>query len=422
MVLLSQPADAGGGRLARRLLGRAERGADLVVAEVVAVAEHDGRALLRRQAVGQRRELLEGGPPVLDRRARAARRAASRRRAVVDDDPARDRQHPGAQVVAVLEPRVGPQRAQERLLERVLGALAPEPPRRGSGTPRRGAPRRRSRTAGSLPSMKRTPRQDVSCEARRRRSRRVGRVRPGRARARGRARSSTRSRRGRRPPAAARSPPSSSRISTARRISSRRSATTSSAGARARSSRRAGSPCTPSAAGEPQRRAFTYVDERRRADDHRARPQARPAGRRRLAAVGGARALRRGLLRQRRRRGAARSAARARARRDRARARDAAARRASELDVLVGSGEDPSRALRAGRARAAAAHRRHDVGRARRLDPPGRPVPRGAAARPDRGRLRLRRLLRRRPHLRARPRDRRSTTRSRSARAAAPRC
>ena len=66
-MLLSQPADAGGRGLPRRLLGRAQRGADLVVGQVVAVAEHDGGALLRRQLVGQRREILERRQAVLDR-------------------------------------------------------------------------------------------------------------------------------------------------------------------------------------------------------------------------------------------------------------------------------------------------------------------------------------------------------------------
>ena len=36
--------------------------------------------------------------------------------------------HPGAEVLAVLEPVVRAQRAQERLLEGVLGGLPPEPP------------------------------------------------------------------------------------------------------------------------------------------------------------------------------------------------------------------------------------------------------------------------------------------------------
>ena len=46
---------------------------------------------------------------------------------VVHRDPGRDREHPGAQVPPVLEPVVGAQRAQERLLPRVLGPLAEQP-------------------------------------------------------------------------------------------------------------------------------------------------------------------------------------------------------------------------------------------------------------------------------------------------------
>ena len=46
---------------------------------------------------------------------------------LVERDAACDRVRPGAQVLAVLQPGVRPQRAQERLLERVLGPFAPEP-------------------------------------------------------------------------------------------------------------------------------------------------------------------------------------------------------------------------------------------------------------------------------------------------------
>ena len=44
----------------------------------------------------------------------------------VDRDARGDRQHPGAQVLAVLEPVVGAQGPEERLLEGVVGAVAPE--------------------------------------------------------------------------------------------------------------------------------------------------------------------------------------------------------------------------------------------------------------------------------------------------------
>src|SRR5262249_60808294 len=61
----SQAAYSGGSRLARRVLGRAERGGDLVVGKVEAVAQHNGRAFLRRQLVGERAELGVGREAVL---------------------------------------------------------------------------------------------------------------------------------------------------------------------------------------------------------------------------------------------------------------------------------------------------------------------------------------------------------------------
>src|SRR5205823_10892959 len=66
-VLLSQPTHAGGRGLPRRSLARAERGADLVVAQVVAVAQDDRRALLGGEVLGQRRKILERRQPVLGR-------------------------------------------------------------------------------------------------------------------------------------------------------------------------------------------------------------------------------------------------------------------------------------------------------------------------------------------------------------------
>ena len=57
-------------------------------------------------------------------------------------------------------------------------------------------------------------------------------------------------------------------------------------------------------------------------------------------------------------------------------------RGAVELDALIGSGEDEAERYHAGRPRARAAPRRHDVGRARRLDAAGRPVHGGPRARP----------------------------------------
>src|SRR6059058_3049081 len=53
----SQAAHPRGGGLARRVLGGAEGGGDLVVRKVEAVAKDDGGAFLRRQLVGHRSEL-----------------------------------------------------------------------------------------------------------------------------------------------------------------------------------------------------------------------------------------------------------------------------------------------------------------------------------------------------------------------------
>src|SRR5438874_3792777 len=103
LILLSQPADAGGGGLACGLLVRPERVADLLVVQVVPVAEDDGGALLRRQAVGQRRELLERRAVVLVRELRQLSLRPPPA-GIVDGDAAGDREHPGAQVLAVLEP------------------------------------------------------------------------------------------------------------------------------------------------------------------------------------------------------------------------------------------------------------------------------------------------------------------------------
>jgi hypothetical protein len=45
----------------------------------------------------------------------------------VDHESGGDGQNPGAQVLAMVEPVVGAERAQERLLERILGCLAAQP-------------------------------------------------------------------------------------------------------------------------------------------------------------------------------------------------------------------------------------------------------------------------------------------------------
>ena len=77
-------------------------------------------------------------------------------------------------------------------------------------------------------------------------------------------------------------------------------------------------------------------------------------------------------------------------------------RGAVELDALIGSGEDEAERYHAGRSRPGAEARRHDLGRARRLDAAGRPVHRRAGPRAARGRLRLRRLVHGGAHVRAR--------------------
>ena len=113
--------------MSSRLLGRSEGGADLVVPEVVAVPQHHGRAFFRRQVVRERGEVLERRQAVLGAELRqlVLRPPPA---GVVDDDPARDREDPGAQMVAVLETRIGSEGAEERLLEGVLRPLAAEPP------------------------------------------------------------------------------------------------------------------------------------------------------------------------------------------------------------------------------------------------------------------------------------------------------
>ena len=161
----------------------------------------------------------------------------------------------------------------------------------------------------------------------------------------------------------------------------------------------------------------------RRADDHRARARScvRPARTRSLPweelgrcdavyFIGGDVA-------------ALRAARRApRARRDGARARRRCSAPASELDVLVGSGEDAGERFEPGELEPAAADRRHDGRRARRLDPPRRPVPRGAAAR-ARSRTPTAAATASPPASRTgSARGRRSTRRSRSPPAAAPPC
>ena len=123
----AQPAHAGGGGLPGRFRARVERGRDLVVGEVVAVAEHDGRALLRRQAVGELAEILVGGPRVLVGELGQLAVGRVRRWTSIATREA---------IVSTQARRCSPcsrrsyaaERAQERLLEGVLGAVAAEPP------------------------------------------------------------------------------------------------------------------------------------------------------------------------------------------------------------------------------------------------------------------------------------------------------
>ena len=113
----------GRGRLACRIGARVERRRDLVVGQVVAVAEHDGGPLLGGQAVGELAEILVGRTGVLvwDLGDLARRSCAAMH---VDRNPRGDRQHPGAEMLTVLQAVVRAQRPEERLLERVVGPVA----------------------------------------------------------------------------------------------------------------------------------------------------------------------------------------------------------------------------------------------------------------------------------------------------------
>ena len=90
---------------------------------------------------GRRAPARPGTSPTGTGRARA-------RAVVVDRLAVGDRQHPGAQVVAVAQPRVGPQRRQERLLEAVVGRRRGRRRRRGSARRRRAARRGSAGRAG----------------------------------------------------------------------------------------------------------------------------------------------------------------------------------------------------------------------------------------------------------------------------------
>src|SRR5215210_4140736 len=124
---LAQTPDAGGGSLPGRLLTRSERSADIGVGQVIAVAQDDRRPLRRRQLVGEVLELGVARAAVGDcRRSDGSGRGATP--VLVHRNPRRDRVQPGAQVAPVLQLAVPAEGPQERLLERVLSAVASEPP------------------------------------------------------------------------------------------------------------------------------------------------------------------------------------------------------------------------------------------------------------------------------------------------------
>src|SRR5207247_10476537 len=80
----------------------------------------------RRQLVGEVLELRERRTTI-ERGELWEICVGARPAVLVDRDPARNRVGPGAQVLAVAKLRVRAQRAEERLLEGILGSLAPEP-------------------------------------------------------------------------------------------------------------------------------------------------------------------------------------------------------------------------------------------------------------------------------------------------------
>src|SRR5205085_11211026 len=125
-LLSAQAADSGGGGLPRGVGVRAEGGTDVLVAQVVAVAEDDRGALGRRQPVREVLDLGVGGPRV-DRRVLGGLTRRSPPPVGGRRDARRDRVRPRTQLAPVLEPVVRAERAQERLLEGVLGVGDAEP-------------------------------------------------------------------------------------------------------------------------------------------------------------------------------------------------------------------------------------------------------------------------------------------------------
>ncbi len=121
------------------LLRAADRGRDVAVGEVGHVAQHDRRALARRQLpTASPQRLVRAHPAssahaVHGRGLRHGKRAAGARAVGVERLAVRDRQHPRAQVRVRAQARVGAQRRDEGLLEAVLGLACP-PRRPGSAT------------------------------------------------------------------------------------------------------------------------------------------------------------------------------------------------------------------------------------------------------------------------------------------------
>jgi len=71
-------------------------------------------------------ELGEGGPPVLGRELRQLG-ARPRTSMLVDCNPSGDRERPRAEMLAVPQLGICAERAEKRLLECILGAIASEP-------------------------------------------------------------------------------------------------------------------------------------------------------------------------------------------------------------------------------------------------------------------------------------------------------
>ena len=128
----AQLGDAVGGAAAGRGLAAAEQRGDLGVGQVGEVVVDDGAALLGRQRVERRRAASSSSSAASDRVVAASGR--SRRRAApgvprraAGRSPCGGRSSPASRDVAVRpQPRVGPQRRQERLRPGVVGVGRPE--------------------------------------------------------------------------------------------------------------------------------------------------------------------------------------------------------------------------------------------------------------------------------------------------------